>query len=263
MPDMDLGLAERTYLITGASRGLGLAAALALAAEGARVVMTSRDESVLADAVASVGPDRAVALAGDLADPGAAERLVAGAVARFGRLDGALISVGGPPTGTPMTITDEQWRAGFESVYLGAIRMIRAVAAAATVDPDVPTGSGPALLAVLSTSAKSPIPGLTVSNGLRPGLAMLVKDFADELGPRGIRINGVLPGRIATDRTLALDGAHGDATVNRRRNEAAIPLGRYGDPQEFGQVAAFLLSPAASYISGSLIPVDGGSLRAL
>jgi 3-oxoacyl-[acyl-carrier protein] reductase len=260
---MDLGLAGRTYLLTGASRGLGLAAAQELAAEGAHVVMIARDEAVLADAVASIGPERAVALPGDLADPGAAERLVAGTVARFGRLDGALISVGGPPTGTPMGITDEQWRAGFESVFVGAVRMIRAVAAAATVDPEAPPGTGPALLAVLSTSAKSPIPGLTVSNGLRPGLGMLVKDFADELGPRGIRINGVLPGRIATDRTVALDGAHGHAAANRRRNEGAIPLGRYGDPAEFGRVAAFLLSPAASYISGSLIPVDGGSLRAL
>lgn len=260
---MDLGLAGRTYLITGASRGLGLAAARALADEGANVVMTARDEQVLASAVAGIGGGRAVALPGDMADPAAAERLVAGTIARFGRLDGSLISVGGPPTGTPMGISDDQWRAGFESVYLGAVRIVRAVAAAATVDPEAAPGTGPALLAVLSTSAKSPIPGLSVSNGLRPGLAMLVKDFADELGPRGIRINGVLPGRIATDRTIDLDAAQGNPAANRRRNEAAIPLGRYGDPDEFGRVAAFLLSPAASYISGSLIPVDGGSLRAL
>jgi 3-oxoacyl-[acyl-carrier protein] reductase len=260
---MDLGLAGRTYLITGASRGLGLAAAQHLAAEGANVVMTARNERVLAEAVAGIGEGSAVALPGDLADPDAAERLVAGTIARFGRLDGSLISVGGPPPGSPMSTSDEQWRAGFESVHLGAVRLVRAVAAAATIDPEAVTGSGPALLAVLSTSAKSPIPGLTVSNGLRPGLAMLVKDFADELGPRGIRVNGVLPGRIATDRTLALDGAHGNAAANRRRNESAIPLGRYGDPAEFGRLAAFLLSPAASYVSGSLIPVDGGALRAL
>ncbi|HEX6887094.1 MAG TPA: SDR family oxidoreductase [Candidatus Nanopelagicales bacterium] len=261
---MDLGLAGRTYLLTGASRGLGLAAAQALAAEGAQVVLSARDEASLADAVASIGGTTApVGLPGDLADPATAERLVAGTIARFGRLDGALISVGGPATGTPMTVTDDQWRAGFESVHLGAVRMLRAVASAATVDPDAPLGSGASLLAVLSTSAKSPIHGLTTSNGLRPGLAMLVKDFADELGPRGIRVNGVLPGRIATDRTLALDGAAGNAAAARRRNEAAIPLGRYGDPLEFGRLAAFLLSPAASYITGSLIPIDGGSLRAL
>lgn len=259
---MDLGLAGRTYLLTGASRGLGLAAASALTAEGAEVVISARDGNALSAAAAGLG-GRAVALPADLADPDAAERLVAGTIARFGRLDGALISVGGPATGSPLSVTDEQWRSGFESVLLGAVRTIRAVAAAATVEPDAPLGSGPALVAVLSTSAKSPISGLTVSNGLRPGLAMLVKDFADELGPRGIRINGVMPGRIATDRTVALDSAMGNAAANRRRNEAAIPLGRYGDPDEFGRLAAFLLSPAASYITGSLVPVDGGSLRAL
>ena len=260
---MDLGLTGRTYLLTGASRGLGLAVAHALVAEGAQVMLMGRDERRLADAVAALGPDRAVALSGDLADASAAERVVAGTVARFGRLDGALVSVGGPPTGTPMTVTDEQWRAGFESVHLGAVRVIRSVAAAATVDPELPPGSCASIVAVLSTSAKSPIPGLTTSNGLRPGLAMLVKDFADELGPRGIRVNGVLPGRIATDRTVALDAAQGNAAAARRRNEAAIPLGRYGDPAEFARLAAFLLSPAASYITGSLIPIDGGSLRAL
>ena len=260
---MDLGLAGRTYLLTGASRGIGLATAQALVAEGATVVLAARGDAELATAVDVLGRANAVAIAADLADPDAAERLVAGTVGRFGRLDGALISVGGPATGTPMSVTDEQWRASFESVLLGAVRMIRAVASAATVDPEAPIGTGAALLAVLSTSAKSPIPGLTASNGLRPGLAMLVKDFADELGPRGIRVNGVLPGRIATDRTVALDSAHGNAQVARRRNEAAIPLGRYGEPAELGRVAAFLLSPAASYITGSLIPVDGGSLRAL
>ncbi|MCU0300957.1 MAG: SDR family oxidoreductase [Candidatus Nanopelagicales bacterium] len=259
---MDLGLHGRTFLLTGASRGLGLAAAQALVAEGAQVVLSARDPQALTDAVTGLGSG-AVGLAADLADPAAAERLVAGTVARFGRLDGALVSVGGPAPGTPMSVTDEQWRAGFESVLLGAVRMIRSVAAAASVDPETPAGTGAAILAVLSTSAKSPIPGLTTSNGLRPGLAMLVKDFADELGPRGVRVNGVLPGRIATDRTLALDASHGNAAAARRRNEAAIPLGRYGDPAEFGRLAAFLLSPAASYVNGSLIPIDGGALRAL
>lgn len=263
MRSMDLGLAGRTYLLTGASRGLGLAAAEALVAEGASVVLSARDASELASAVSSLGAEHAVAIAADLADPASAERLVAGTVGRFGRLDGALISVGGPATGTPMSLTDEQWHTSFDSVFLGAVRMMRAVASAATVDPDLPVGSGASMLAVLSTSAKSPIAGLSASNGLRPGLAMLVKDFADELGPRGIRVNGVLPGRIATDRTIALDRGQGNAHANRRRNEAAIPLGRYGEPAEFGRFAAFLLSPAASYMNGSLYPIDGGSLRAL
>lgn len=248
--------------MTGASRGLGLAAARTLSAEGANVLMSARDEGALAEAAATVG-GRSAALAADLADPAAAERLVSATVARFGRLDGALISVGGPAPGTPMTVTDGQWRAGFESVLLGAIRVMRAVAAHATVDESAPAGAGPAILVVLSTSAKSPIRGLTTSNGLRPGLAMLVKDFADELGAHGIRVNGVLPGRIATNRTLQLDELSGDARAARNRNESAIPLGRYGDPDEFGRLAAFLLSPAASYVTGSLIPIDGGSMRAL
>ena len=147
---MDLGLAGRTFLLTGASRGLGLAAAKALAAEGAQVVLCARDQRTLAEAVAAVDHGEAVGLPADLADPDTAERVVAGTIARFGRLDGALISVGGPAPGTPMTVTDEQWRAGFESVHLGAVRMIRAVAAAATVEPAAPVGTGPAVLAVLS-----------------------------------------------------------------------------------------------------------------
>ncbi len=264
MAAMDLGLAGRAYLLTGASRGLGLATAHALVDEGARVVVSAREPESLERAVAELGgPGAAVALPADIADENAAERLVAGAVARFGRLDGALISVGGPPPGSPMTTTDDQWRASFDSVLLGAVRMMRSVAAAATVEPEDVPGSGPALLAVLSASFKSPLPGLAASNGLRPGLAMLVKDFADELGPRGIRVNGIATWRISTDRTMQLDARFGNADAMRRRNEAAIPLGRYGTPAEFGRVAAFLLSPAASYITGSVIPVDGGWLRAL
>ncbi|MGV1006224.1 MAG: SDR family oxidoreductase [Candidatus Nanopelagicales bacterium] len=260
---MDLGLAERTFLVTGGSRGLGLASAQALVNEGANVVIAARKEQSLAEAIAVLGSARAVGLPADLADESCAERLVAGTIARFGRLDGALISVGGPAIGTPSTVSDAAWREGFESVFLGAIRIVRAVASAATVTATDRPGQGPALCLVLSTSAKSPIAGLAVSNGLRPGLAMLVKDFADELAPRGIRINGVLPGRIATDRTLELDAKFGNPDTARRRNEARIPLGRYGTPEELGNVAAFLLSPTASYITGSLVSVDGGALRAL
>lgn len=260
---MNLGLADRTFLLTGASRGLGFAVAQALVAEGAKVVLSARDEGQLSKAVDALGGEQAVGLPADLADDAAAERLVAGTIARFGRLDGALVSVGGPAAGTATTVSDEAWRAGFESVFLGSVRLVRAVAAAATVPATDRPGVGPSIVLVLSSSAKSPIPGLAVSNGLRPGLAMLVKDFADELGPRGIRINGVLPGRIATDRTVSLDARMGNPDAMRRRNEARIPLGRYGDPEELGVVAAFLLSPAASYVTGSLVSVDGGSSRAI
>ena len=129
-------------------------------------------------------------------------------------------------------------------------------------DPADPAGAGPAIAFVLSSSARAPIPGLAVSNGLRAGLAGVAKDLADELAPRGIRVNSLLPGRLATDRVYSLDAKMGAPDAVRRRQEASIPLGRYGEPAEFGRVAAFLLSPAASYLTGIAVPVDGGAARA-
>lgn len=248
---MDLGLTDRAYVVTGGSRGLGRATAEALVADGARVVVASRDADAVAEAVAGLGGERAAGLAADLAAPDTPERLLALATERFGRFDGALVSVGGPPPGAASAVTDEQWRAAFESVFLGAVRAARTFAGA--------LGEGGALGLVLSSSVRSPIPGLAVSNGLRPGLAMVAKDLADEFGPRGVRVLGLMPGRIATDRLRQLDGAVDEST--RRRTREAIPLGRYGEPAEFGRVAAFLLSPAASYVSGTTVPVDGGALR--
>jgi 3-oxoacyl-[acyl-carrier protein] reductase len=253
---MDLGLDGRVYVVTGGSRGLGFATASVLVAEGARVVLAARDEAGVTEAAHKLGPDVAVGFAEDLGKPGTAERLVAAANARFGQLDGALISVGGPPPGTAMDTTDEQWRTGFETVFLGAVRTARATANG--------LGDGGSICLVLSSSVRSPIPGLAVSNGLRPGLAMVAKSLADELGPRGVRVNGLLPGRIATDRLRELDSMGGaDPEENRNRHSAAIPLRRYGEPTEFGRAAAFLLSPAASYLTGVMLPVDGGALRSL
>ncbi|MFN8185064.1 MAG: SDR family oxidoreductase [Candidatus Nanopelagicales bacterium] len=259
---MDLGLSGRCLVITGASRGLGLAAAKAVVAEGANVVIVARDQAVLDTAVQQLGPDQAVGIAADLGAETTSEIATAAALARFGRLDGALISAGSPTPGTPMTAPEDAWREAFETVFLGGLRMARATAASSSGDAQ-PPGSGSSIVFVLSTSARSPIPGLALSNGLRPGLAMVVKDLADEVGPQGIRVNGVMPGRIATDNVFAQDARQGDPMAVRRRREATIPLRRYGEPEEFGRLAAFLLSPAASYINGSLVTIDGGATRCL
>ncbi len=253
---MDLGLQGRVFVVTGGSRGLGRATAEVLVGEGAHVVLTARDSDQLNATVASLGgADRAIAVPSDLSETGAEERVIAAAVARFGRVDGALLSCGGPPEGSVLETSDEVWRSAFESVFLGPLRTARALAS--TMD------DGGSLAFVLSSSAREPIPGLSVSNGLRPGIAGVVKDLADELGPRAIRVNGLLPGRINTDRTRELDARAGRGDSARRRREAAIPAGRYGDPIEFGTVAAFVLSAAASYLTGAMIPVDGGARRSI
>lgn len=249
---MDLGLEDRVYIVTGATRGLGRAAAAELIADGAKAVITGRDADTAAAAAADLGPD-AVGVAVDNADPDAAERLIATARERFGRFDGILISVGGPPAGPTADITDAQWQAAFDSVFLGAVRLARAAAAELT--------PGGVIGFVLSGSVHEPVPGLTVSNGLRPGLAGFAKNLSLELGPRGVRVVGLLPARIDTDRVRELDGLSGDAEAARERNSAAIPLRRYGTPDEFGKAAAFLLSPAASYLTGLMLPVDGGALH--
>ena len=254
---MDLELADRAYIVTGASRGLGLATARVLVSEGARVVLVARSEQALRAAVDELGPS-AVSVTADLNEEWAAQAAVDRAVATFGRLDGALLSVGGPPPGRVMSTTDEQWRSAFESVFLACVRMARAVCSGITATDRATTGS---VAWVLSTSAVEVFTGLAASNGFRPGLAMLIKDLSDEVGPTGIRVNGLLPGRIATDRIAELDAATGDADAARTRASAAIPLRRYGMPEEFGRVAAFVLSPAASYVTGTLVRVDGGITR--
>jgi 3-oxoacyl-[acyl-carrier protein] reductase len=251
---MDLDLKDRVYIVTGGARGLGRATVDALVADGARVVVSGRSAESLAAAKADRG-DAVVTVEADNGDPGTPARLIAAAREGFGRLDGALISVGGPPTGTVSSTSDADWETAFGSVFLGAVRIAREVCAA--LEP------GGSVAFVLSSSVRAPIPGLAISNGLRPGLAMVAKTLADEQGPRGIRVNGLLPGRVGTERVAELDESTGDAEAAKAKAIATIPLGRYGEPEEFGRAAAFLLSPASSFVSGVMLPVDGGMLRAV
>ncbi|HET8665545.1 MAG TPA: SDR family oxidoreductase [Nocardioides sp.] len=252
---MDLGLADRVYVVTGGGRGLGRATADVLVDEGARVVLSGRSEETLAAAVDTLGGDRAAYVVADNADPETPGRLVEAALERWDRLDGALISVGGPPPGSVSATTDEQWTTSFAAVFLGAVRTARVIAER--------LGSEGAIAFVLSTSVKGPLTEMAVSNGLRPGLAMVAKQLADELGPRGIRVNGLLPGRVTTERVAELDALAEDPAAAKASAAERIPLRRDGEPSEFGRAAAFLLSPAASFVSGAMLPVDGGVMRAL
>lgn len=251
---MDLELRDRVFIITGGGRGLGRATADCLVAEGARVVLSGRHGETLTTAEAELG-EQAVSVVADNADPATPARLLKAARDTWGQVDGALISVGGPPKGSVDATTDEQWTAAFATVFLGAVRLAR------EIGRELPHGG--ALALVLSSSVRAPLAEMAISNGLRPGLAMVAKQLADELGPAGVRVNGLMPGRVGTERVAELDAASGDPDAARDAAIRSIPLGRYGEPEEFGRAATFLLSPAASYVTGAMLPVDGGMLRGL
>ena len=250
---MDLGLGGRGYLLTGASRGLGFATARALVDDGARVLVSARSADAVEKAAEELGgAPAAFGSAADLGDPGTADRLVAETRESLGRVDGALISVGGPTPGTVLEAAEEDWRAAVDSVLLGTLRLVKALV------PHLYDGAAIGL--VLSTSVREPIPHLAISNGLRPGLAMTAKALADELGPRGIRVFGLMPGRIATDRISHLHGSIEKAQEVARQE---IPAGRLGTAEEIAAAATFLCSERASYITGVALLVDGGLTKSL
>jgi len=252
---MRLGLGGRVFMVTAASGGLGFAVAQALVAEGAGVLLVSRDQERLAESVSQLGGSQhAIGLAADITDAHAAEQAAGTAFEAFGRLDGAFISTGGPPPGGVLDVEDDTWRQAFDTVFLSALRLARATLA---INRSATLGF------VLSPSAKSPLAGMAVSNGLRPGLGMLVKQLADEIGPHGGRTFGLIPGLIDTQKRADATQAADHPAAARKAALASVPLRRLGEPDEFGRVAAFLLSDAASYVTGCVIPVDGGVLRAL
>jgi 3-oxoacyl-[acyl-carrier protein] reductase len=256
---VDLGLEGRAFVVGGGSRGLGHAVAAELVREGANVLLVARDAGALANAARELGPEQARACAADISEPDAAETIAAAVDAELGRLDGVLVNHGGPPAGRALELTDEQWLESFQLVLGGPIRLIRTLAPRFGEDASV--------VFITSWSIREPVPNLDSSNVVRPGVAGLVKVLAQGLAPR-VRVNSVAPGRFATERGMSLARARAEekgVTVEDAVAEIAsdIPLGRYGDPPELARLAAFLLSPAASYVNGVNVLVDGGLVSAL
>jgi len=251
---MNLGLEGKRFVVGGGSKGLGRAVAEVLVAEGAHVLLVARDADALAQAASDLGP-RAEPFPADLSNPADIDRLAASVDA----LDGILVNHGGPLAGDALDLSDEQWAAAFQLVLGGPIRLLHAV---------VPRlNDGASILFITSVAARQPIPGLDSSNVLRPGVTSLAKCLSRELAPR-VRVNTLAPGRFDTERVRWLDERSAEAvgiTLAEQQAKAAsaIPLGRYGEPIELGRVAAFLLSPAASYVSGVSLQVDGGLVTAV
>ena len=260
---MDLGLKGKVALVSGASKGLGYGVARALAADGARVSICSRDQASVDAAVeklrAETGAD-VIGFVADVAKAADVQAWIDGSVAQFGKVDALLVNAGGPPGGLFKDITDAQWQGAFDLTVMSAVRMIR------TAIPHL--NAGAAILTITSSSVQEPIERLVLSTAMRMAVVGIVKTLADELASSGIRVNNIIPGRIDTDRVAQLDQAaatRGGITFEeaRARSLTKIPFGRLGSIDEFGSAAAYLLSPAASYITGASLRVDGGMMRSV
>lgn len=262
---MDLGLKGKVALVAGASKGLGFAVAQALAADGALVSISSRDEKSIADAakrIEAATGSKVVSMAVDVRDKAAIDRWVAETASQCGGIDALMTNSGGPPAGAAVSFDDQAWQDAAELLLFSTIRMIRAAV------PHMEKRGAGAILVSTSSSVKEPIQNLGLSTVLRASVSALAKTLAIELAGKKIRVNQIIPGRIDTDRVRQLDEINAKkqgVTPDEAKARAmgAIPLGRYGQADEFGRVGAFLLSDAASYMTGATVQVDGGQIRSV
>lgn len=262
---MNLGLSGKTALVAASTEGLGYATAAALAADGAKVWIGSRGAEKVKAATRSLeaaSPGAAVGGAVlDVGDPASIRAWIEGAAARFGPgIDALVVNSGGPPPGGFGAFDDAAWSSAFELLVLSAVRLIRGAL------PGLKENKG-SILVCSSTSVREPIDGLILSNSLRSATVALAKSLSAELAPAGVRVNCLAPGRFATGRVDRLDEANAaKAGVSldeaRARAKSAIPLGRYGDPAEFGAAAAWMVSPSASFLTGQVVTLDGGQVKA-
>ncbi len=260
---MDLGLNGKRALVAAASQGLGAAIARTLAAEGCTVELCSRsmvDASATAEAIAADTGATVTAAQVDVTDAGEVRRWVDEVAHRWGGIDIVVANAGGPPASPFDETGEDDWDRAY------ALTLRSAMTFASASRPHLSAGG--AMLYMTSISARQPIHVLSMSGIFRAGVAALAKTLADDWGPDGIRVNHLIPGRIATERVAELDAGVAtrrgvDAATIRRESEAGIPLGRYGEPDEYAAAAAFLVSPAASYITGATLAVDGGAIRAI
>jgi 3-oxoacyl-[acyl-carrier protein] reductase len=250
---VDLGLEGTAAIVGGASSGMGLAIARTLTAEGARVTMLARDPERLADAASGV--EGALTVAGDVRDLSALEQAVERTVAEHGRLDIVVNNAGGPPPGTFESTAPEAWADAFELSLNSAVRLTRLAL------PHLRAGGRGRVVNITSWSVREPIPNLMLSNAIRPGVVGWAKTLAHELGPDGITVNTIAPGKIDTPRVRELWHTRPDPEQAQAQDIAAIPVRRMGTPEEIGAAVAFLCSEQAGYISGVVLAVDGGALR--
>jgi 3-oxoacyl-[acyl-carrier protein] reductase len=252
-------------MVGGASKGLGFAVARALAAEGAIVSISSRDAAAIEAAAAKIHSEtdgQVLAVAADARNAASLEAWRDETLSRFGRLDMVFTNSGGPPAGRFVDFDDAAWQSAFELLVLSVVRLVRLTV------PALQKSGGGAILVSTSSSVKEPIPNLALSTSLRASVSALAKTLALELAADRIRVNQIVPGRLATDRVRELDTINAKKAgvsleEQEKRAAAAIPMGRYGEPHEYGRAAAFLLSDAASYLTGATLQVDGGAIRSI